>query len=266
VSVLAACKQIALPVTGDGAILDLRRPLADRDGIDDLTMGVPCSSSLYGATDESPGPRMLNQLLFQHSSSLDKQTTVEGLVGHAHALVAGIGRFSQPEICCGDQFWISLLATIKRRFRCMASRQALGRRANIHACCRLHWLDTLAGRRGVRPPGLPSTQLDRVLRRSRESHWKRWNGHDWLLYSRHIETGPPSCPSPSGPPKASRLSYSKTFWRKMHYVVPAIGFNRGRHLEAPTEKFGRLSTWPQKDGEDPHSAKLKTHGWTCRKH
>ena len=72
VSVLAACQQIALPVTGDGAVLDLRWPLADGDGIDDLTLGVACSSSMYGATDESLRAKMLNQLLFQHASSLDK--------------------------------------------------------------------------------------------------------------------------------------------------------------------------------------------------
>ncbi|MBB5061039.1 hypothetical protein HDF16_005775 [Granulicella aggregans] len=64
-SVLAACEQIALPMTGDGAVFNLRRPLADRNGIDDLTLGVPCCSSMYRATNESLGPKMLNQLLLR---------------------------------------------------------------------------------------------------------------------------------------------------------------------------------------------------------
>ena len=90
VSVLAACQQIALPVTGDRAIFDLRRPLANGDGVDDLTMELASGPSVHGATDESLGAQMQNELLFQHSSSLNKQTAVEGLVGHVHALVAGI--------------------------------------------------------------------------------------------------------------------------------------------------------------------------------
>ena len=77
-------------MTGDGAVLNLCGPLANGDGIDDLTLGVPCSSSVHGPTDEWLRSKMLNQLLFQHSSSLDEQTAIEGLVGHAHALVAGI--------------------------------------------------------------------------------------------------------------------------------------------------------------------------------
>jgi len=72
VTVLAACEQIALPMTGDGAVLNLCGPLANGDGIDDLTLGVPCSSSMHGAADESLRSKMLNQLLFQHSSSLDE--------------------------------------------------------------------------------------------------------------------------------------------------------------------------------------------------
>ena len=40
VTVLAAAEQIALPMTGDGAVFDLRGPFPDGDGIDDLTAGV----------------------------------------------------------------------------------------------------------------------------------------------------------------------------------------------------------------------------------
>ena len=37
VAVAGACEQIAFLVTRDGAILRLRGPLADGDGVDDLT-------------------------------------------------------------------------------------------------------------------------------------------------------------------------------------------------------------------------------------
>ena len=40
---------------------------------------------------------------------------------------------SHPEICSGDQSRISLLATIKRSFLWLASRQAFGRRASFQA-------------------------------------------------------------------------------------------------------------------------------------
>jgi len=45
----------------------------------------------------------------------------------------GYRLFGQPEICCGDQFRISLLATTIRSFLCLASRQALGRKPDFQA-------------------------------------------------------------------------------------------------------------------------------------
>ena len=37
VGVIESCDQISLPVSGDRAILDLSGPIANRDGIDDLS-------------------------------------------------------------------------------------------------------------------------------------------------------------------------------------------------------------------------------------
>jgi hypothetical protein len=45
----------------------------------------------------------------------------------------GYRLFNQPEICSGDQSRISLPATIKRSFLRLASRQALGRSADLQA-------------------------------------------------------------------------------------------------------------------------------------
>jgi hypothetical protein len=38
--VFTACKQVALPVAGNGAVFNLRRSFADRDRIHDLTAGL----------------------------------------------------------------------------------------------------------------------------------------------------------------------------------------------------------------------------------
>ena len=39
-TVADAVEQIALPMTGNGAVFNLCRPFADGDGIDDLTIGT----------------------------------------------------------------------------------------------------------------------------------------------------------------------------------------------------------------------------------
>ena len=41
-------------------------------------------------------PQVVHQLFFQCSSCLDEQAAVDGLVGHAHALVVGILSFQPP--------------------------------------------------------------------------------------------------------------------------------------------------------------------------
>jgi hypothetical protein len=42
-TVFGAAEQIALPMTGNGAVFNLCRPFPDRDGIDDLTSGLSVS-------------------------------------------------------------------------------------------------------------------------------------------------------------------------------------------------------------------------------
>src|SRR5580658_1996180 len=76
-------------MTGDSAVFHFRRPFPNGDGIDDLTAGLSAGSRVLRAADVALGPQMSNQLFFQHSPRLDEQATVNGLVGHAHALVMG---------------------------------------------------------------------------------------------------------------------------------------------------------------------------------
>src|SRR6266849_37691 len=77
-------------MTGDRAVLDFRRSFSNRDGLDDLTARLSADTSVLRAAYAALGPKMSNQLFFQHSPRLDEQATVKGLVGHAHTLVMGI--------------------------------------------------------------------------------------------------------------------------------------------------------------------------------
>ena len=133
VTVAGAGEQIAFPMTRNCAIFHFCRSFPDGDSIDDLSVGLSASPSVHGATDQPLGPQMLRQLFLQHSSSLDEQAAIDRLVGHAHALVVGVLFLQPSRICSGDQFRISLRATIVRTFLWMASAHGLGRKANLQA-------------------------------------------------------------------------------------------------------------------------------------
>src|SRR5712671_5498894 len=119
VTVPGAAKQIALPMTRNGAVLDFRGPFSNGNGVDDLTTPVSAITRMPRATDSPLEPKMLNKLFLQHSTCLNEQAAVNGFVRHAHA-----------EICSGDQSRINLLATIVCNFTCMARRHSLGRKAD----------------------------------------------------------------------------------------------------------------------------------------
>jgi len=85
-----AAQQIALPMTWNGPVFDIRRPFPDGDGIDDLTTVISAITRMPRPADPPLGSQVLNELFFQHSSRLNEQATVHGFVGHAQALVLGI--------------------------------------------------------------------------------------------------------------------------------------------------------------------------------
>src|ERR1700733_2052918 len=66
----------------------------------------------------------------------------------------GKPRFSHPEICSGDQFRISLRATIVRSSLRRASKHGLGRRADFQA-----WWSALLARYRGRPPWRATSRL-----------------------------------------------------------------------------------------------------------
>src|SRR3989442_13720974 len=87
---ICAAQQIALPMAGNGTVLNFRGPFPDGDGINDLTAGLSADTRVPRAAYTPLGPQVPNQLLFQRSARLNEQTAVNGLVGHAHTLVVGI--------------------------------------------------------------------------------------------------------------------------------------------------------------------------------
>ena len=50
------------------------------------------------------GSQVAHQLFFQHSTRLDEQAAVNGLVGHAHPLVVGILGLQPPGNLLGRPF------------------------------------------------------------------------------------------------------------------------------------------------------------------
>jgi len=103
VTVLCPAQQVAFPAPGNGSVFHFRGLFTDRDGIDDLAAGLSTDRCMERAARAPLAPQVLHQLLFQHTPRLEEQASVNGLVGHAHALIVGILCFSHPEICSGDQ-------------------------------------------------------------------------------------------------------------------------------------------------------------------
>src|SRR6266481_424819 len=75
---------------GDRAVLNFSGPFPDGDGIYDLPARVFIDTSVLRAAYAALGSQVPQKLFFQHSSRLDEQATVNGLVGHAQALIIGI--------------------------------------------------------------------------------------------------------------------------------------------------------------------------------
>ena len=76
----------------------------------------------------------LKKLFLKHTAGLNKQASIDRLVwtlGKTHPLDAP--RLSQPDICSGDQFNRSFLATSRHNGGCLASLHRFGRRARAQA-------------------------------------------------------------------------------------------------------------------------------------
>ncbi len=84
---LRACpthEQVALPMPRNGPILDLCRPLMDRDPIDHAPLAAHLRAR---SAHESTAPEVPEELLLQDVTRLQEQAAVDGLVGDAHRAI-----------------------------------------------------------------------------------------------------------------------------------------------------------------------------------
>jgi hypothetical protein len=89
VAVLGSAQKVAFPMTGNRSVFHFRRPLADRDGIDDLTARLTADGCVSRAPHAPFRSQVVHQLFFQHATRLNEETTVNRFVEHSHARVIG---------------------------------------------------------------------------------------------------------------------------------------------------------------------------------
>ena len=79
VCVIRSTEKVSFPVTGHSAVLDLGRPFADGNRIDDLSQSALGRAAL-GLAHLPRRPQVYHQLLFQHTTYLNKETSIDRFV------------------------------------------------------------------------------------------------------------------------------------------------------------------------------------------
>jgi hypothetical protein len=77
-------------VARDRTVLGFGRALSDGDGIDDLTAPLAASAALLGSPNHSPRSQMRDELLLEHASRLNEETSVDRFVRDLHPLRARV--------------------------------------------------------------------------------------------------------------------------------------------------------------------------------
>jgi hypothetical protein len=122
---------IARPVAGTGAILDLGRPIADRDGIDDLRARLACRRRGFAPAHDPAAAQMRQKLLLENATRLNEQAFVDRFMwAQSSRNPWDAGR---PAICCGDHCSGRFRAIRAHSGGLDAGRQGLGRRAQSNA-------------------------------------------------------------------------------------------------------------------------------------
>ena len=84
VRVVCSGEKVSFPVAWHSAVLGLGRPLADRDGIDDLPQSALRGAAL-GLAHLPRCSQVRHQLLLQHAACLNKETPIDRFVRYLHA-------------------------------------------------------------------------------------------------------------------------------------------------------------------------------------
>jgi uncharacterized protein YqfA (UPF0365 family) len=91
VRVARSREQVALPVSRHGSILDLGRPLADRDRVGDAPSALPLARGVARPPHRATGPKMGGELLAKDAAGLHEQAPVDGLGRHLQSVFARVG-------------------------------------------------------------------------------------------------------------------------------------------------------------------------------
>src|SRR5262249_19031480 len=79
VRVIRSTEKVSFPVAGHSAVIDLGRPFADGNRIDDLSQSALRRATL-GLAHLPRRAQVCHQLLFQHTACLNKETAIDRLV------------------------------------------------------------------------------------------------------------------------------------------------------------------------------------------
>src|ERR1700693_1913469 len=159
---------------GDRAVRNFSGPFPDGEGLYDLPARVFIDMSVLRPADAALGSQVPQQLFFQHSARLDEQATVNGLVGHAQALVVGIlglqpsgNLFRRPTTVYSQRSPVAAHGERAGRVSAATPTSRLG-----HP---LRWHDMQNGHHAGEIPGSPSTRRGPDAGRSYEAlHLKRF--------------------------------------------------------------------------------------------
>lgn len=88
---LARLREEHLPMARHRSILDLRRPLANRDGIQDLALSRGALRGGAGVPKVMLATRVLPQLTREDTATLNEQAPVDGFRRHLHVRIARKG-------------------------------------------------------------------------------------------------------------------------------------------------------------------------------
>ena len=100
VRVARAREEIAFPMPWHGAVLDTRRSLGNRDGVDDLPARLPFRRRPLAASHASARSQMRGQLALEHPARLHEQAPVDRLVRQLHRRIVRIGAHEPPRDLC----------------------------------------------------------------------------------------------------------------------------------------------------------------------
>src|SRR6516162_3124601 len=74
-------------MAGNGAIFDFGGTFTDGNRIDNLSRRPAWLTAAFRIAHASPGPKMPHQFFLEHPTGLDKQTAIDGFVGHSQSFI-----------------------------------------------------------------------------------------------------------------------------------------------------------------------------------